>query len=65
MNVLVPINHSKDIKSLAESGADEFYVGFYEASWDSNNKFFYDLNRISSKSFMSIYKGCGHLTPTV
>ena len=47
MNVLVPINHSKDIKSLAESGADEFYVGFYEASWDSNNKFFYDLNRMS------------------
>lgn len=47
MNVLVPVNHSKDIKPLAESGADEFYIGFYEASWDSNNKFFYDLNRMS------------------
>ena len=47
MNILTPVNHAKDIGHLVESGADEFYIGFYDASWVLNNENFYDLNRMS------------------
>ncbi|WP_162613902.1 U32 family peptidase [Flavonifractor sp. An10] len=47
MFILAPINHANDMKHLAQSGADEFYIGFYETSWASNNERFYDLNRMS------------------
>lgn len=47
MVILAPINQAKDMKHLVQSGADEFYIGFYETSWISNNEHFYDLNRMS------------------
>ena len=48
MKILTPINSLELMPYLAEAGADEFYMGFYEPEWFETFGKYSDLNRMSS-----------------
>ena len=48
MKILTPLNDIKNISMLSASGADEFYVGFYDLEWEEKYGEYSDLNRMSS-----------------
>ena len=51
MNILSPVNCIDDIPVLCEHGANELYIGFYDASWQHEFGRYSGLNRMSSFGF--------------
>lgn len=47
MKVLVPLNGVEHSKEYMESGAEEFYTGFYEEEWNKLFGPYADINRMS------------------
>lgn len=47
MKVLVPLNSKDHVASYIASGAGEFYIGFYDSSWEKRFGDYHDLNRMS------------------
>ncbi len=48
MNIMVPISDIDMINELSEAGADEFYFGFYDYTWNRIYGNFEEINRMSS-----------------
>lgn len=47
MKILVPFNDESFLTSFLESGAEEFYMGFYDPEWAEKFGAFSDLNRLT------------------
>lgn len=47
MRTLVPCGDVTSIQTLAEAGADEFYIGFHDEEWERRFGTFGDINRMS------------------
>ena len=47
MNILVPFNDEQFLPAFLESGANEFYMGFYDPAWTESFGIHSDINRLS------------------
>ena len=47
MNILVPFNDEQFLPAFLESGAKEFYMGFYDPAWTEAFGIHSDINRLS------------------
>ena len=47
MKILIPFNSPERISEFIDTGADEFYYGFYDPEWTTEFGKFADLNRMS------------------
>ena len=47
MEILVPLNNAEHLKDYVESGAREFYLGFYDKAWHDRFGEYADINRLT------------------
>lgn len=47
LKILVPLNNKEYLDKYIESGAGEFYVGFYDKEWEKTFGEYSDINRLS------------------
>ncbi len=48
MNIMVPLSSTDMLEEFCQAGADEFYFGFYDPSWEVIFGPFEEINRMSS-----------------
>ena len=47
MNILVPLNSAEHLKDYMACGAREFYIGFYDKTWNDTFGEYADINRLT------------------
>lgn len=56
MEVLVPLNNIEHLRDYVESGAGEFYLGFYDQAWHDRFGEYADINRLTGfKQVANLY----------